>query len=151
MIGKLTPRKERQSRLLGMPTWEFSPIWERMLSPLEEWWPEGGKLFTPELDVAETDTTVEVSAELPGMKPEEINVEVQNGQLWISGEKKEEKEEKGKTYHRVERRYGSFRRMLPIPASVDPEKVEASFHEGVLKITLAKTEEAKAKHVEVKS
>jgi HSP20 family protein len=151
MIGKLTPRKERQSRLLGMPTWEFSPIWERMLSPLEEWWPDGGKLFTPELDVAETDTTVEVSAELPGMKPEEINVEVQNGQLWISGEKKEEKEEKGKTYHRVERRYGSFRRMLPIPASVDPEKVEASFHEGVLKITLAKTEEAKAKHVEVKS
>jgi HSP20 family protein len=85
------------------------------------------------------------------MKPEEINVEVQNGQLWISGEKKEEKEEKGKTYHRVERRYGSFRRMLPIPASVDPEKVEASFREGVLKITLAKTEEAKAKHVEVKS
>jgi HSP20 family protein len=151
MIGKLTPRKERQSRLLGMPTWEFSPIWERMLSPLEEWWPDGGKLFTPELDVAETDTTVEVSAELPGMKPEEINVEVENGQLWISGEKKEEKEEKGKTYHRVERRYGSFRRMLPIPASVDPEKVEASFREGVLKITLAKTEEAKAKHVEVKS
>ncbi len=151
MIGKLTPQKERQSRLLGMPTWEFSPIWERMLSPLEEWWPVGGRLFTPELDVAETDTSVEVSAELPGMKPEEINVEVHSGQLWISGEKKEQKEEKGKTFHRVERRYGSFRRVLPVPASVDPEKVEASFHEGVLKITLTKTEEAKAKHVEVKS
>ena len=150
MIGKLTPRKERQSRLLGMPTWEFSPIWERMLSPLEEWWPEGGKLFTPELDVAETDTTVEVSAELPGMKPEEINVEVQNGQLWISGEKKEEKEVKEDKYYRSERTYGRFVRRIPLPKTADPDKAEAHFKDGVLEIDMPLSGTPTAKKITVK-
>jgi HSP20 family protein len=70
--------------------------------------------------------------------------------LWITGEKKEEKEEKGKTFHRVERRAGMFRRVLPLPAEVMHDQVDARFTDGVLKITLPKTEKVARKQIEVK-
>jgi HSP20 family protein len=77
-------------------------------------------------------------------------VEMKEGSLWISGEKKEEKEEKGKTFHRVERRAGMFRRVLPLPAEVAEGQAEARFIDGVLKITLPKTEKVAPKQIEVK-
>jgi HSP20 family protein len=115
--------------------------------------PEGalGKFeFVPEVNVAETDKAVEVTMELPGMKPEEVKVEILEGRLWISGEKREEKEEKGKTFHRVERRYGQFRRILPLPTKVEAERVEAQMNEGVLRIVLPKAAEARPKAIPVK-
>jgi HSP20 family protein len=107
--------------------------------------------FLPEANLAETDKAVEVTVELPGMKPEEVKVEIKGEQLWITGEKKEEKEEKGKTFHRVERRAGMFRRIFPLPVEVVQEKVEARFTEGVLKITLPKAEKVAPKQIEVKA
>jgi HSP20 family protein len=77
-------------------------------------------------------------------------VEIKGEQLWITGEKKEEKEEKGKTFHRMERRTGMFRRIFTLPAEVVDEKVEAKFAEGVLKITLPKAEKVAPKQIEVK-
>ena len=106
--------------------------------------------FAPRMNVAETDTDVEVTVDLPGMKPEEFNVELKNGELWVTGERKEEKEEKGKTFRRVERHYGAFRRVVTLPTSVDEKKVKADYHEGVLKVTLPKSEAVKPKHIEVK-
>jgi HSP20 family protein len=106
--------------------------------------------FLPEANVVETEKALEVAVELPGMKPEEVKVEIRDGSLWITGEKKAEKEEKGKTFHRVERRSGMFRRVLPLPMEVKEQEVDARFTDGVLKITLPKTEKVVPKQIEIK-
>lgn len=128
------------------PLIRFEREMENLMERLGGW--EG---FEPKVNVAETEKEFEITAELPGLKPEEVTVEIRNGDLWISGERKEEKEEKGKTWHRVERRYGEFRRTIPLPEAVAKEKVEATFSEGVLKVIVPKTEEAKPRHIEVKA
>ena len=91
-----------------------------------------------------------MTVELPGIKPEDVRVELRNGELWITGEKKEEKEEKGKTYHRIERHYGEFRRTFAVPAVVKESQVDAQFKDGVLRITLPKAEQVLPKKIEVK-
>jgi HSP20 family protein len=106
--------------------------------------------FLPEANVVETEKAIEVAVELPGMKPEEVKVEIREKALWIIGEKKEEKEEKGKTFHRMERRAGIFRRVFPLPVEVVEEKIDARFTDGVLKINLPKAEKLAPKHIEVK-
>jgi HSP20 family protein len=106
--------------------------------------------FLPEANIVETEKAIEVAVELPGLKPEEVKVEMKDKALLITGEKKEEKEEKGKTFHRIERRAGAFRRTFPMPVEVVEEKVEARFANGVLKVTLPKAEHAAARHIEVK-
>jgi HSP20 family protein len=88
---------------------------------------------------------------LPGVKPEDIQVSVTNGVLTIRGEVKEEKEEKEKTYHLRERRYGSFSRSVSLPNDVSADKADADFENGVLTLTLPKAEEAKAKTITVKA
>ena len=89
--------------------------------------------------------------DVPGLKPEEIEIQLNNGILTVSGERREEKEEKGKTFHRIERRHGSFSRSVTLPAAVAEDKVDAQCHDGVLTITLQKTEEAKSRKIKVKS
>jgi len=111
---------------------------------------EGQTRFLPETNIAETDKALEVTVELPGMKAEEVKVEIRDGGLWITGEKKEEKEEQGKTFHRIERRSGTFRRVLPLPAEVHETEVDARFTDGVLKITLPKSEKVAPKQIEIK-
>ncbi len=109
--------------------------------------------FTPRVDVSETDKEIKVSAELPGMDEKDIDVSLARDTLTIKGEKKEEKEEKGEDYYRMERSYGSFTRSVPLSAEVDTDKVQATFKKGVLEITLPKTPEAiqETKKVPVKS
>ena len=111
-------------------------------------WPSVNK---PSLDVSETDNAIEVHVDLPGMKPEDVNVEVRDNILQITGERKEEREEKGKTWHRVERRTGNFIRSLSLPCTVKDAKVEAEYSNGVLTITLPKAEESKPRRVAVKA
>ena len=106
--------------------------------------------FLPEANIVETDKAIEVTVELPGIKPEEVKVEIKENALWITGEKKEEKEEKGKTFHRVERRAGMFRRVFQLPMEVTEEQVDARFAEGVLKITLPKAVKVAPKQIEIK-
>lgn len=106
--------------------------------------------WAPRLNLAETETSYEVSAELPGMKPEDVEVELRHGDLWISGRREEETEQQGKTWHRVERYYGQFRRVVRLGDDVDPEKVEAEYKDGILKITVAKSEQARTRKIEVK-
>jgi HSP20 family protein len=104
------------------------------------------------VNVSETDTAVEVSAEIPGVDAKDIDVQLKEGVLTIKGEKKEEKDEKKKDYHLVERSYGMFERSFTLPAEVDGSKVEAAFDKGVLKVTLPKLPAAQAKvqKIEVK-
>jgi HSP20 family protein len=100
---------------------------------------------TPRLDVTEDDKVFNVTVELPGMDEKDVAVSVTDRVLTIRGEKKEDKEKKDKEVYRRERAYGSFRRVMELPADVDAEKIEASFRKGVLTIALPKTQEAQAK------
>jgi HSP20 family protein len=106
--------------------------------------------WVPSVDVSETDGDYQIKAELPDVKKEDVKVTVENGVLTIQGERKQEKEEKGKKYHRVERSYGSFVRSFTLPDLVDEEKVKAEFKDGVLNLQLPKSEKAKPKAIEVK-
>lgn len=106
--------------------------------------------FRPPTDIAETAESLEIRVDAPGMKPEDISIEVTGNVLKISGERKEDKEEKGKTFHRVERRTGQFYETMTLPCAVKEDKVQAEFHDGVLTITLPKIEEAKTHKVKVK-
>jgi HSP20 family protein len=105
----------------------------------------------PSLDVTETDTAVEVRLDVPGMDAKDIDVQVNANLLTISGERKEEREEKGKTYHRVERRMGAFSRSVTLPCAVKDNAVDAQYKNGILTVKLPKTEEAKAHKIQVKT
>jgi HSP20 family protein len=98
--------------------------------------------FSPKIDVSETDKEITVTAELPGMEEKDIDVSLEKDRITIKGEKKEEKEEKGKDFYRSERSFGSFVRTIPLPKEIDTDKVDAQFKKGVLTITLPKTPEA---------
>lgn len=98
--------------------------------------------FEPQLDVSETDHALNVTAELPGMDENDIDVSLTGQTLTIRGEKKTEKEDKGKKYYHLERAYGTFRRQISLPCEVEANKVEATFKKGILAITLPKSVEA---------
>lgn len=126
---------------------------------LEEWFsnviPEFGEgwlpsRMMPSLDLSETDGAVEVRMDVPGIDPEKLDIEITGGNvLNVRGEKKEEKEEKGRTYHRLERRTGSFARSVALPCDVTEEKARAEYHDGVLTVKMPKVEAARAKKINV--
>ena len=103
-----------------------------------------GKLgaFSPKIDVVDSEKEISIKAELPGMDEKDIEVSLSRDILTVRGEKKEEKEDKGKDYYRMERSNGSFSRSIPLPAEVDESNIKASFKKGVLSITLPKTARA---------
>jgi HSP20 family protein len=106
--------------------------------------------WAPAVDITEDDKEYLVKAELPDLKKEEVKVTVENGELTISGERKLEKEEKNKKYHRIERSYGSFVRSFTLPEAVNGDKVNAEFKDGLLTVHLPKDEKAKPKAIDVK-
>ena len=106
--------------------------------------------WAPRVDIAETDNEFTIKAEIPEVKKEDVKVTVDSGVLTIRGERKQEKEEKDKKFHRVERYYGSFTRSFTLPDNVDESKIEASFKDGMLNLQIPKTEAAKPKAIEVK-
>src|SRR5512142_3357009 len=123
-------------------------------SPVQ--WPEGQEEpmavaeWAPLVDISEDDKEYLIKAELPEVKKEDVKVTAEEGTLTITGERRFEKEEKGKKYHRVERAYGSFGRSFSLPDDASPGKVTAEFRDGVLTVHLVKTEQAKPQHIEVK-
>jgi HSP20 family protein len=98
--------------------------------------------FSPNIDVSETDREIKVSAELPGMDDKDIEVNLNRDSLTIKGEKKEEKEDKGKDYYHMERSYGSFSRTIPLPVDIESDKAEAEFKKGVLTVKISKSAKA---------
>ncbi len=110
----------------------------------------GAGEWLPALDVAETDESVIVKAELPGLSPKDVGVTLNGDVLTIKGEKRQDKEEKTRSYHRVERSYGAFERSVRLPAIVKQDKIEATFKNGVLSVSLPKSEEARARTVNIK-
>jgi HSP20 family protein len=106
--------------------------------------------WMPTVDISETDAEYLIKAELPEVKKEDVKLTVHDNVLTITGERKYEKEEKGKKYHRVERSYGSFVRSFTLPESVDEANVKAEYKDGVLSLHLPKTEKVKPKAIDVK-
>src|SRR5690242_3068100 len=106
--------------------------------------------WAPAVDVMETDDEFQIRAELPGVEKKDVKLSVENGVLLISGHREQEKEEKGKRYHKIERAYGNFARSFTVPEAVDAEKVTAEFKHGLLTVRLPKSEKARPKSIEVK-
>lgn len=107
--------------------------------------------FIPKIDIAEHEKDYSISVELPGIDKKDIKLSINENNLVIEGEKKDEKEEKTSNYYHVERSFGSFRRVIPLGAGVDEEKIDADFANGLLKITIPKNEVAtKKKLIDIK-
>lgn len=138
----------RQERLLSVVP-EFDLL-DRFFGDLElpALFGREGEL-APAFDVAETDKAYTITGEIPGIEAKDLTVTLANGILSITGEKKREEEEKDEHYHRIEREYGSFHRGFRLPGNATADKVKANYKDGVLKITLPKTE-TKTQKIEVK-
>ncbi len=153
MAGKISTHKPR--RLFSWNRESRPSLQDEMENFFSSFWdgePDGW--FTgsmrPSVDLSETDKTVELRMDLPGMKPGDMDIRVSDGTLTVSGERKEEKEETGKTFHRVERRSGNFSRSFSLPCGVAGDEVAADYKDGVLTVTLPKAEESKARRIKVK-
>src|SRR5919198_4079767 len=135
---------------------------QRRMSSLFDWSPfrrssltDGEESITvpewaPLVDIAEDDKEYLIKVELPEVQKDDVKVTVENGTLTISGERKAEKEEKGRKFHRVERYYGRFERSFSVPDDAEADAVKAEFKDGLLKVHLAKSEKARPKQIEVK-
>lgn len=136
------------------PIREIEDLFDRYTSKLG--WPSLGREafstteWSPKVDISETDKAFTIKAELPEVRKEDIKVNIENGMLSISGERKQEKEEKDKKFHRIERFYGSFMRSFTLPDNVDASQIKAEYKDGMLNLSLPKTAENKPKATEVK-
>jgi HSP20 family protein len=130
--------------------WNLPDEISRILGrPLAEWEPFGGGVWTPAVDMFESDSEVIVKAELPGLSAKDIDVAVDEDMLTIRGERKFSREAKEENYYRLERRYGAFERVIPLPSSIQKNKAKATFKEGVLEIRMPKAKGVEAKRVKV--
>jgi HSP20 family protein len=136
---ELEDMSNRLNRVFGRPLARLEPNSEMLT--MADW--------TPSADISETDTAYLIKAEIPGVNKEDVKVTIQNGMLTIQGERKMEKEEKDKKFHRIERSYGSFMRSFRVPEDADESAVKAEFKDGVLNVTLTKSAKAKPKAINV--
>jgi HSP20 family protein len=108
-------------------------------------------MLGPRIDLAESDSDITITAELPGLEPKDVEISVTGNMMTIRGEKKQEKKQKDRNYYYVERQFGSFQRSIRLPSSVDPDKIEAVARNGTLTITLAKQPGSQPKRIPVKT
>jgi HSP20 family protein len=107
--------------------------------------------WVPTLDVKESSDRFEVTVDLPGLEPKDVNVTFEEGMLTIGGKRQFQEDDEGDTWHRIERGFGTFARSIRLPQTADTERIEASFDRGVLKVSVPKTEQAKPRTIEVRS
>ncbi len=134
---------------------EFRDEIDRLFKDFFSPWPvrrrrvRGEMVWAPEVDVYEDENNVVVQAELPGLKPKEVDISIAGNTLTLKGEKKGEKEEEGRNYYLVERVYGSFERSIELPIEVDASKAKATMKDGILEVVIPKTPESKPKQIKV--
>ncbi|HEV2920514.1 MAG TPA: Hsp20/alpha crystallin family protein [Actinomycetota bacterium] len=112
---------------------------------------QGGRVWAPALDISERKDAYVVTVEVPGVKADDLDITLEDGLLTIQGERQFTSESSEQQYHRVERRYGSFRRSITLPSQVKADAIEASFEDGVLEVVVPKAEEAKPKKISVRA
>ena len=132
------------------PFAELAELRSRFDRLFDDWLDGHERAWTPAIDVVRENDHLVLRADLPGIKPEEVKIEVEDDILTVSGEHQESKEEKDKDYVRRERRYGSFSRSMALPAGVDAEKIKAETHDGVVEVTIPLPKEAKKETVAIK-
>ena len=152
MANALRRRPSSTARWLD---WPFRRLFEDLYQGVEDEadrWPHlwGEGRFVPAVDVFEDQDQVVLTAEVPGMAREDLDVSVDNGVLTIRGEKKEGSKAEQAGYHRIESRYGRFERRVRLPDYVDAEKIQATYKDGVLKLEMPKAEAAKARSIQIK-
>lgn len=140
-----TPGELRNSRGLN-----------RLLDDMFQGWPfdEGGSLtsaWVPPCDVFEDQESIKIVAEIPGVSPDQVKLNLENNLLTIRGEKKQEAEERTERVHRYERSFGSFERSFALPGTVDPERIQADYSHGILTVTLPKAEKARPREIPVRT
>ncbi len=142
----------RRGLMVWNPFAELERIRREFDRLLEKFTPTVGveKVFSPAIEVYETDKEIVVKAELPGVKKEDVEVTIKDNTLYIKGEKKEEREEKTEALHVVERVYGKFERAIGLPEDVKLEDIKAEYKDGVLEIKLPKVETTKETKIEIK-
>ncbi len=131
------------------PFEEMERLTTRYFEPFLHW--RQGRQMTPAVDIFETDKNIELRVELPGLKPEDVKIDLSENTLTLSGERKLEHEEKREGYHRIERSFGSFSRSFTLPRNVDKESIQAEMKSGVLCLTLPKREAEKPQRISVRS
>lgn len=134
-FDELSTLRNRMDRLIN----KINPEFEDVPANIARW--------TPMTDILETKDALVFRAELPGLTEKDVSVELENGVLTISGERKFEEETKEKNYHRVERAYGKFTRAFTLPPNVEADKIKATFNDGLLELNIPKKEEAKPKKI----
>lgn len=138
----------------AMTRWDPFGEWNDLRTRLDRMWSEFAdreRVWTPAVDVVRDNGNLVVHADLPGIKPDEVKIEVEDDILTVSGAHEERKEEKDKEYLRRERRYGSFARSMALPPGVDAEKIKAKTHDGVVEVTIPLPKEAKKTSVAISS
>lgn len=151
-------QKEGEGELSEAKPWsgtleQFSREMDRMCERFfrDPWSSLSGSAWTPAVDIAENDQEVTVRVELPGMKPDDVDISISGDLLTIAGEKKAFEEKRGKDFHHSESFFGKFQRRVPLPTSVDSERVTAEHNHGVITIHLPKQESVKPKRIEIKA
>lgn len=127
---------DRYSRAMGLPMMRSSDLLSN-----GEW--------CPRVDISENDAAFQVRAEIPGVHKDDVKVTLDNGVLTLQGERRQEKEQKGLRFHRMERSYGNFIRSFTLPSEVDQKHLKAHFHDGLLEVEIPKTGEARSRCIEV--
>ncbi|HEX6673782.1 MAG TPA: Hsp20/alpha crystallin family protein [Actinomycetes bacterium] len=130
---------------------EMNQVFGRALGRTEHGGEQATRAWAPALDIAERNDAYVVTVEVPGVKPEQLEITLEDGVLTISGERRFEEETKEAQYHRIERSYGAFRRSITLPTRVMSDAIDASFQDGVLTVVVPKAEEAKPKRIEVRT
>lgn len=152
-ITRWTPMRDLMS-----PSGDFAAM-QREINRMFENFLQGGTtddstygptIWTPAVDILEREDEYLVKVELPGVNKDDVKITLESNILTIRGEKQQEQEEKGQSYHRLERTHGSFQRSFTLPTTVRNDKIDASFRDGVLSVVLPKSEESKPRAIEVK-
>ena len=127
----------------------FDDLFNELYSLPTSFLSKSGVDLSPRIDISETDAAYKIEAELPGINQKEIDVKIDNNILTIKGKKEDIKEEKEKNYHLRERYYGAFQRSISLPNNIEPEKIKASFENGVLNISVPKSDKRAPKKIEI--
>jgi HSP20 family protein len=143
------PRLRSKSESIRTRDSIFDDLFNELYSLPTSFLSKSGMDLSPRIDISETDNEYKIEAELPGINQKEIDVKIDNNILTIKGKKEDVKEEKEKNYHLRERYYGAFQRSISLPNNIEPEKIKASFENGVLNISVPKSDKRTPKKIEI--
>ena len=143
------PILRSKSESIGTRDSIFDDLFNEIYSLPTSFLSKSGMDLSPRIDISETDAAYKIEAELPGINQKEIDVKIDNNILTIKGKKEDIKEEKEKNYHLRERYYGAFQRSISLPNNIEPEKIKASFENGVLNISVPKNDKRTPKKIEI--